>query len=201
MFRLTLLSRQSAASACVLVGMVLPRFGAAQTELDARGTYVHTFAGADLGRGLRLNNPFRLRTELGNSAQSLSLTATYGLLHAGAVLGEPEGLQNGFDARLSIALDGVRQEVFAPSYIALYPFPRRTLAYARLATPIVLEPDLNFGGEIAVGGVVFVTGGLGLAGEIVYSAFYGAGTWDRVASFIPLVSAEAGVWFDLEFLP
>lgn len=201
MRRLTAPTAFLTAGAVLLAALALSQPVRASSPLDGSEPYVHAFAGAEIGRGLRLNNPFRLRTELGDSAESLSLTATYGLLHAGAALGDPDGFQHGVDARMSVALDGVRQEVFAPSYIALYPIPRRILVYGRLGAPIVLEPDVNVGAELALGGAVLVTGGIGVAGELAYSAFYGAGTWERAASFVPLISFEAGVWFDLELLP
>jgi hypothetical protein len=178
------------------------RAGTAEDAISAgTGTYVHTFGGVGIGRGLRLNNPFRLRTELGESSDSLSLTATYALIHVGAALGEPDGVQHGIDLRLSAALDGISQQVLAPSYIALYAFPKRLLVYGRLGAPVILAPDLNVGGEAALGGAGFVTGGIAIGGELAYSVFYGAGTWETAATVVPLVSIEVGVWFDLELLP
>jgi hypothetical protein len=166
-----------------------------------RGIYVHTFGGLRLGRGLRFNNPFRLETELGDSPESLSLTAPYLDLHAGAALGNPQGLEHGLDVHLSLALSGVRQEVLTPSYAVLFPIFRRWLLIGRLGAPVILEPDLNVGAEVSAGAVSFVSARVGVSAALVYSLFYGAATWERTRSPIPVLSAELGVWIDYEVLP
>src|SRR4051812_8838246 len=58
------------------------------TPRPVRG-YRHWLGGAYLGRGLRFNNPYRLRSELGDGAQSLSLTATYLDLQAVRLFSDP----------------------------------------------------------------------------------------------------------------
>ena len=102
---------------------------------------------------------------------------------------------------LSIAMDGVAQEVLGLSYVALLPLGNRFLVRGRAGVPIVLEPDANVGLEIGAGGAFLITGGFGLTGELVGSLFYGAGTLDRSTTTIPLLSLELGVFFDYEVLP
>src|SRR5689334_12933139 len=48
----------------------------ARTPRAAHG-YQHWLGGVGVGKGLRLNNPYRLPRVLGDDAESLSLTATY----------------------------------------------------------------------------------------------------------------------------
>jgi hypothetical protein len=171
------------------------------TKLPPPETYVHTFGSVAVGRGLRFNNPYRLRTVLGEDAESLSLSATYVDLGLGAALGNPRGLQHGGVAHVSLATDGITQEVASLSYQALRPLGSRWLVSARGGVPLVLEPDLNAGLELAGGGALLLGGGVGLAGELVFSLFYGAATLDKSASVIPLVSLQLGVWLDYEVLP
>lgn len=167
----------------------------------ADGDYMHLLGAIALGRGLRFNNPYRLATPLGDSAESLSLTATYLDLSGSAAFGDPDGLQHGGSVHLSVALAGVPQEVITPSYLALLRLPPRFLAHARLGLPIVLEPDPNVGYELAVGGGYLVTGGLGVTGELVGDLFYGAATQDKALSAIPVLSLQIGAFVDFELLP
>src|SRR6187455_2490362 len=88
----------------------------ARTPRSSPG-YQHWLGGSYLGRGLRFNHPYRLRSVLGDEPESLSLGATYLDLHLGRTFGEPDGFEHGFAGHLSIALDGIRQEVFTPSYL------------------------------------------------------------------------------------
>jgi hypothetical protein len=166
-----------------------------------RETYVHAFGTVALGRGLRFNNPYRLSTVLGDDSESLSLSATYADVGLGALLGQPRGLQHGAVAHLSIATDGITQEVASLSYQALMPFGSRWLVTGRAGVPVVLEPDLNPGFELGSGGAFMLGGGVGVGGELVFSLFYGAATLDHSASVIPLLSLQLGVWLDYEVLP
>lgn len=175
--------------------------GTASTPVRRSDPYVHVFGSAAVGRGLRFNNPYRLRTVLGDDAESLSLTATYADFGLGAALGEPRGLQHGAVAHLSVATDGIAQEVASLSYQALRPLGSRWLLTGRAGVPIVLEPDLNAGFELAPGAAFLVGAGAGLSSELVFSLFYGAATLERSASVIPLLSLQLGLWFDYEVLP
>lgn len=167
----------------------------------ADGTFVHMFGSLAVGRGVRFNNPYRLATPIGDDAESLSWTATYADLAGSALLGNAEGLQHGVSFHLSIALDGVPQEVATPSYIALYPLPPNFFVYGRMGLPIVVEPDTNVGYELAFGGAWLVTAGLGVTSELVGDVFYGAATQEKSVSVIPMLSLQIGVIVDYEILP
>ncbi len=175
--------------------------GEARTPRGLEGTYVHGFSELMLGRGLRFNNPFRLAEVLGDDAESLSLTATYLDLGAGVLFGPPDGLQHGGALSLSVALEGVAQEVLSVSYVTGLRLDDAWSLRARAGVPIVLEPDMNAGAELGVGGALLFTGGFGIAAELVGSWFYGAAVWDRGATAIPLLSLELGLFLDYEVLP
>jgi hypothetical protein len=51
--------------------------GVATTRAPEGGQYVHGFGELMLGKGLRLNNPFRLATPVGDDPDGLSFTAYY----------------------------------------------------------------------------------------------------------------------------
>ena len=171
------------------------------TRLPEPGPVIHTFGSLALGKGLRFNNPYRLATPLGDDPESLSTTAAYLDLGVGAAVGPADGLQHGGEVSLSIATDGVAQEVVALSYVALLPLGERFLARGRAGVPIVIEPDANLGLELGAGGAFLLTGGFGVTAELVGSLFYGAGTLDKSTTTIPLLSLELGVFFDYEVLP
>jgi hypothetical protein len=167
----------------------------------AEGPHAHLFGALAIGRGIRFNNPYRLATPLGDSAESLSLTATYLDLSAGATSGPRDGIGHGGVLHLAVALDGIPQEVLTPAYVALHRFAGGFLIYGRAGTPVVLEPDLNLGFELAGGGAWLLTAGLGLTAELSGSLFYGAATHDRAITVIPIVALSVGVFMDYEILP
>lgn len=175
--------------------------GVARTPAPEAGTYVHGFGELMLGKGLRLNNPFRLATPTGDDPDGLSFTAYYLDLGAGAAFGPPDGLQHGGEVSLSIATDGIAQQVMSLSYVALYPVASNALIRGRAGMPIVLSPDGNVGMELAFGGAWLLTGGFGLSAELVGSLFYGAATDEKSSTSVPLLSLEIGGWFDHEVLP
>src|SRR5262249_19681578 len=121
----------------------------------------HIFASALFGDGIRFNNPYRLRSELGQTARSLSLTQGFADLGAAFCLGRPDGIQHGASLRLSIALGGVPQQVITPSYFIAHRGAGRTLLFGRLGPSIILSPDPNVGGELGLGGAYFLTAGIG----------------------------------------
>jgi hypothetical protein len=173
----------------------------ARTPAPEHGGYVHTFAELALGKGFRLNNPYRLATPIGDRPESVSWSAAYLDLGVGAAFGPPDWLQHGGEVSLSVALDGIAQEVLTLSYVALLPLGEHALLRGRGGMPIVLEPDANVGLELAVGGAWLFTGGLGLSAELVGSLFYGAATLEKPSTAIPLISFELGIWADYEVLP
>lgn len=157
-------------------------------------------AAAFFGDGLRFNDPYRLATVLGSSAESVSRTASYVDLAASITLGDPRKFQSGFSLHVTLAVEGVQQTVIAPSYV-LYRRFRDVAAYARVGTPIVATPEVTWGLEGALGGVWFIRAGLGVAAEIVGDLFYGAGTREVAAAAYPVLSGQLGVVIAYEVLP
>lgn len=156
---------------------------------------------AAVGAGLRFNNPYRLQTQLGSDARSLSLTSGYVDLGVAAALGQPNGAQHGAALRLSVALAGVGQQVLTPSYFVAYRGEHAFMGYGRLGPSIVLAPDPNVGGEVAGGLAWFFTSGLGLTAELVFNVYAGAGTFERTPAVYPILSGQLGLVIDYEVLP
>ena len=167
---------------------------------DTKGGYFQLFQTNFIGDGIRFNNPYRLATPLGDSAESLSRTASYVDIGAAVTIGPPLGFQHGLAVRTSIALEGVRQAVITPAYL-LWRRWRAVAAYGRLGVPIVISPNVTTGLEVGGGVVWFLRGGIGVAGELVGDVFYGAGTRDVARPAYPVLSAQLGLVFALEALP
>jgi hypothetical protein len=163
--------------------------------------YVRLLGGIAFGDGVRFNNPYRLRTQLGESAESLSLTSGYIDFGVGVALGPPDGFQHGGAIHLSLALSGVPQQVLAPSYLLVYRGAHRFMGFGRLGIAYVVSPDENVGGELALGGAFFVTSGIGVSAELVGDLFYGAGTYQVATAVYPIVSGQLGIIVDYEVLP
>jgi hypothetical protein len=171
-------------------------------SLDAPPSgYARILAGLGFGGGFRFNNPYRLATQLGQTAASVSATAPFTTLSAALAFGRPDGLGHGGYLGLSFALSGVSQAVLAPGYILVYRGPGRLLGYGRAAPAFVLSPDTNVGAEVACGAAFFLTGGLGLALDVAGNLFYGASTWEKKYPVYPVLSASLGVLVDVELLP
>ncbi len=153
------------------------------------------------GKGFRFNNPFRLSDQLGDDAESISLTAGYVDLSLGATFGEPDGLQHGGALHFSIAAEGVSQQAFSVSYLALYRGPSAWMFHGRLGVSLLTAPDANAGGELALGVSYFFTGALGLTSELVGNLFYGAGTYEAEVTAVPVLSLQGGLIVDFEVLP
>jgi hypothetical protein len=158
------------------------------------------FGSVEFGRGLRFNNPFRLATELGETARSVSLTAAYADLGLGLVYGPPDGLQHGGALHASFALAGTSQATLTPAYALAYRGPQPFLAYGRVGPSFILTPDPTVGAEVAVGFAWFLTGSLAIAGEVVFDLYYGAGTYDVGIASYPILSGQLGLLVDHEFL-
>jgi hypothetical protein len=153
-----------------------------------------------VGDGVRFNNPYRLSTVLGSTAESLSRTAAYTELGVAILFGPPDGVRHGLALRWSIAIEGISQSALAPSY-EIWKRWRRFAAYGRLGPSIVLSPDETWGGEASCGGVWLVRAGIGVGAEVVGDLFFGAGTRDVATATYPILSAQLGVTIDLEVLP
>ena len=165
------------------------------------GTYANFLGTISLGESLRFNNPFRLREILGETGESVSRTPLYGVLGLGAAFGNPNWIQHGFMMQWSVALSGIPQSVLTPSYTLIVDGMRPWLLFGRLGVPIVLNPDPGAGGEAAVGGAFLMSAGLGLCAELVGDVFYGAATWEKRITVIPMLSFQFGVIVDFEMLP
>lgn len=163
--------------------------------------YARLLGSIELGKGVRFNNPYRLATQLGATAESASLTSTYLDLGAGIALGPPDGLEHGIALHLSFALAGVSQAVLTPTYLAVLHGPRRFVAYGRLGPSIVLTPDPTIGGELAAGFGWFFTARLAVAAELVGDIYYGAGTPTNGITTYPILSGQLGLLVDYEILP
>lgn len=153
-----------------------------------------------VGTGLRFNNPYRLATVLGDTAESVSRTPAYLDLGAAVLFGGPTRFQHGAQLGFSIALEGVRQAVFTPSYVLARRWGMFAV-HARVGTPIVLTPDATVGGELALAGTWFFRAALGLRAEMVGDVFYGAGTVERKVPAYPMLSFAAGLVVAYEVLP
>lgn len=164
------------------------------------GTAVRLFGGASFGRGLRFNNPYRLETVLGNDARSLSATAPYVALEAGAVAGSGHFL-HGALIEASIATEGIPQEVLSPAYTLWYRLGDHWMLRGRAGFPIVVEPDLNAGMELGAGGTYYFTAALGVTASMVGSWFTGAATVESSRVSIPILSLQAGILYEYEVLP
>jgi hypothetical protein len=171
------------------------------SKLTTRGRYYDLFGTVMFGDGLRFDNPYRLSHQLGRSGESLSSTAPYVDLAVGAAIGEPGGLQHGARLGWSLSVSGVPQQVITPSYLALVRLAPMWLVYGWAGLPILLEPDVNVGGELAVGGSWLARAGLGATFALVADGFYGAGTTETRAAFYPVLSAQLGLFVAYEVLP
>lgn len=162
--------------------------------------YLQLQAKAMFGTGLRFNNPYRLPTVLGDTAESVSRTPVYTDLGLAALFGGPAHFQHGVDLALSMPLEGIRQTVLVPSYV----LSRRRGALAaalRVATPIVLTPNATVGGELAVSGTYYFRAAVGARVEVVGDVFYGAGTIERATPAYPMLSLALGIVVAYEVLP
>jgi len=202
MRRLSLLTILSTAWALTAVSWARPALGEEEGHAPTatRGGWVALSATSFVGDGLRFNNPYRLSTVLGSSAESLSRTAAYVDLGGALLLGDPSAIAHGLAVRASIALEGVPQTVLTPSYLALHRWGPWG-AYGRAGPTIVLTPDSTWGLEGAAGGMWFPLSGVGLVAELVGDVFYGAGTRDVQVATYPVLSAQAGIWLSWEALP
>lgn len=153
-----------------------------------------------VGRGLRFNNPYRLQTPLGDTAESVSLAATYLDLGAALVFGERE-FRHGAALAGDVALQGIGQFVLTPSYLAQFGVTESLGVSGRVGVPIVVAPDTTLGLEAALGASAALAYGLGAWLELVGSVFFGAATDETSITTIPMLSLQLGVFFEHRVSP
>ena len=153
-----------------------------------------------VGRGVRFNNPYRLEEPLGDTAESVSLAATY-LDVGGALLFGPRSFRHGVSVGGGIALQGIGQFVLTPSYLALFGLTETVGVRGRVGVPIVIAPDTTSGLEAAVGSSLDMAYGLGALIELVGSVYFGAATDQTSITTIPMLSLQIGVFFEHQVRP
>ncbi|OQB13502.1 MAG: hypothetical protein BWY17_02779 [Deltaproteobacteria bacterium ADurb.Bin207] len=181
----------------------LPTYAHPRSAADVPepGPYIHFLSTLSIGDSLRFNNPFRLSHQLGPSGESLSRTPLYSNFGLATAFGDPNGWQHGVNLQWNQALSGLPQHVITPAYLLLLDGSRPWLAFSRVGLPIVLNPNPNVGGELSFGAAYLFTASLGLQTELVGNVFYGAATWEKQITAIPMLSLQLGLIIDLEVLP
>jgi hypothetical protein len=153
-----------------------------------------------IGRGLRFNNPYRLSTPLGDTAESVSLAATYLDLGLALLIGERE-FRQGVSLGGGVALEGIGQFVLTPSYLAQFGVGDSIALRGRLGVPIVMAPDTTLGLEAGFGSSVSLAYGVGALLELVGSVYFGAATDETSITTIPMLSLQVGVFFEHQVSP
>jgi hypothetical protein len=167
-----------------------------QAEPLAAGSTLHALAALSFGRGLRFNNPYRLAKPLGDSPESVSLSATYLDAGLGVLFPAAAKLEHGAMLDALVALDGISQFGVTPGYLVHFAASRQLGLHARLGLPIVVAPDASLGLEAGVGPHVPIAYGLGLTAELVGSVFFGAATEQKSVTTIPMLALQLGLVFD-----
>jgi hypothetical protein len=153
-----------------------------------------------VGRGLRFNNPYRLERPLGDTAESVSLAATYLDIGAAVLFGERD-FRHGAAFAGDVALQGIGQLVLTPSYLAQFGLNDSLGLSGRVGVPIVVAPDTTLGLEAAVGSNLALAYGLGAQLELVGSVYFGAATDQTSITTIPMLSLQLGVFFEHRVSP
>jgi hypothetical protein len=165
-----------------------------------RGTPISGLLSLGIGRGLRFNNPYRLAKPLGDTAESVSLAATYLDLGA-AVLFGPRAFRQGASLGGAVALQGIGQFVLTPSYLAEFGLADGIGLRGRVGVPVVVAPDTTLGLEAALGPRFDMAYGLGALLELVGSVYFGAATDQTSVTTIPMLSLQVGIFFDHQLSP
>jgi hypothetical protein len=153
-----------------------------------------------VGRGLRFNNPYRLARPLGDTAESLSLAATYLDLGLALLIGERD-FRHGPSLGGGVALEGIGQFVLTPSYLLQFGIGDALGLRGRLGVPIVMAPDTTLGLEAGFGSSLAFAYGLGALLELVGSVYFGAATDETSITTIPMLSLQVGVFFEHQVSP
>jgi len=77
----------------------------------------------------------------------------------------------------------------------------RWSVHGRVGVPILIRPDGNVGGELALGAAWMALGGIGVFADVIGGLYVGAATLDRSATTIPVLSGQLGVTLEYEVLP
>jgi hypothetical protein len=170
--------------------------GGAGTARSADAEAWRALGALSFGRGLRFNNPYRLGTPLGKSAESVSLSATYLDLGAGLLVPALPGLEHGATVDALFALDGINQFGLTPSYLVQFLLAPELWLHGRVGIPFVITPDTTLGLEAGVGPRFAFGWGLSVTAELVGSVFFGAATEEKSVTTIPMLSFQLGVCFD-----
>ncbi len=148
-----------------------------------------------VGRGMRFNNPYRLARPLGDSAESVSLAATYLDLGLALLVGGRD-FRHGAALGGAVALQGIGQFVLAPSYLAQLGLTDSAALRGRVGVPIVVAPDTTVGLEAAVGSSLDMAYGFGALLELVGSVYFGAATDQTSITTVPMLSLQVGLFFE-----
>jgi hypothetical protein len=185
-------------------------FGAASAQAEPMDSspsqcagvcYLRSQVDVGLGKGVRFNNPFRLQTQLGSTAESLSLSAAYLDLRAMAQTGNPFGWHYGVAVSASLAVEGISQQVITGSFATGRPLSDYFWLNGSLGCPLILGPDLNAGLELGVEASYWPRAGWGMYLGGVWDQFWGAATDESEAVSIPIVALQAGISVRYEVLP
>lgn len=163
--------------------------------------YLRSQIDAGVGKGLRFNNPFRLQTQLGSNAESLSLSAAYLDLRGVVLFGDPFGWHYGAAASVALAVQGVPQQVVTPAFTTGLPLSEAFWLNGFLGCPLVLGPDFNAGVEFGLEVSYWPRAGWGIYTGLAWDQFWGAATDESTAAAIPILAAQAGLSLQYELLP
>ena len=179
-----------------------PRHEAAGAETSARAASAPLSGLLSLsgGRGVRFNHPYRLARPLGDSAESVSLAATYLDLGLALLFGGRD-FRHGAALGGAVALQGIGQFVLAPSYLAQLGLTDSAALRGRVGVPIVVAPDTTLGLEAAVGSTLDMAYGFGALLELVGSVYFGAATDQTSITTIPMLSLQVGLFFEHRMSP
>jgi len=184
---------------CASVGVLVAGLAwtcSVHAEPPGKEPTLHALAALSVGRGLRFNNPYRLAKPLGDSAESVSLSATYLDAGLGVLFPAAPRLEHGATLDALVALDGIGQFGVTPAYLVQFAATRRVGLHGRLGLPIVVAPDASLGLEAGVGPQLPIAYGLGLTAELVGSVFFGAATEQKSVTTIPMLALQLGLVFD-----
>lgn len=192
--------RQEARAADAGPGRPLPEGPGVAAGPRAASLPLSGVVSLSVGRGLRFNNPYRLARPLGDSAESVSLAATYLDLGLGLLFGGRD-FRHGAALGGAVALQGIGQLVLTPSYLAQLGLTDSAALRGRVGVPIVVAPDTTLGLEAAVGSTLDLAYGFGALLELVGSVYFGAATDQTSITTIPMLSLQVGVYFEHRMLP